>query len=55
MPAGAPSQNKSINSWYVLPTLLELPPPPTAVFALAHASSELDLSREQLSFAAHPA
>ena len=49
-PADAPSRSKPIEGWYA--SLSKLPPPPTAVFASAHALSELDLLREPLSAAA---
>ena len=41
-PADAPSQSKPIESWYA--SLPKLPPPPTAVFASAHALSPEDSS-----------
>ena len=50
-PADASSRNKPIESWYA--SLPKLPPPPTVVFASAHALSELNLLREPLSAAAH--
>ena len=52
-PADATSRSKSLDSWYA--SLPKLPPPPTAVFASAHALSEQDLLREPLSVGAHAA
>ena len=43
-PADAPSRSKPIESWYA--SLPKLPSTPTAIFASAHAHSELDLLRE---------
>ena len=53
-PADAPPRSKPIGSCCA--SLPKLPPPPTAVFASAHALLELDLLRcEPLSAAAHTA
>ena len=51
--ADAPSRNTSLKSWYA--ALPNLPPPPAAVFASAHALSELNLLHKPLSTAAHAA
>ena len=48
-----PSRSKSLESWYA--SLPKLPQPPTAVFASAHALSELDVLHEPMSTAAHTA
>ena len=51
--ANASSWNKPIESWHA--SLPKLPPSPTAVFASAHALSELDLLHEPLAAAAQTA